>query len=422
MTLREIEMTLDLDRRQYYYPALEMIQGDNNSLKVNVTVLQQGIPVSLDGYKISFFANFPGTNEFVFDSDNISNEQTTEGQFSYVFPNKTNQVPGDYTTARFNIISQDGTEISKMARFQYHVESDPAEGSVEAETWISDFNALLEAIQEMNDKYDTAVDDINQSILEAKNTQADLELEMQALRDEIAESGNVKVGDTTNWQKYKLTNDSGIAKSTSSSITTLSSFVDAGVYYISSSVAANLTDIPLKQGFRLENRRLVSGTSAEQTIRYFSSTDGEACREFRRYGKSTWAEFETVKGAQAKIELAKSEMATLYQPILSITPWTAPTLNANFSIVSSSYPLLYRRKGTVLQVKGAINRTSGAKGVIFTLPNGFRPKERRARACGHVSSANGAVATIYIQTNGDVELTNAFNDTGVWIEFDLELE
>ncbi|WP_088840682.1 BppU family phage baseplate upper protein [Listeria sp. ILCC797] len=196
--LREIEITLDLDKRQYYYPAIEMMQGDNRSLRILVTVIQKGTTVDLTGYPISFFANFPRTKEFIFDSTNVTSteEGLKNGTFSYTFPMQATKVPGDYTTARFNIVSSDGTEISKMARFQYRVESDPAENSVEAETWVSDFDALQQAIQDMNQKYDTAIADINDAILNAQNTQSELETEMQALRDEIAKSGYVsKQGD-----------------------------------------------------------------------------------------------------------------------------------------------------------------------------------------------------------------------------------
>ncbi len=198
MPLRIIKLTLDLDRKQYYYPALEMVQGDNMSLRIDVTVIQEGKPIDLSDHNISFFANFPRTKEFIFDSDNVTStsEGLKSGTFSYTFPMQANQVAGDYTTARFNIISEDGAEISKMARFQYHVEADSAEGSVEAETWVSDFEALLKAIQEMNQKFNDAVAEINEAILNAQNTQEELESEMQALRDEIAKSGYVsKTGD-----------------------------------------------------------------------------------------------------------------------------------------------------------------------------------------------------------------------------------
>ncbi|WP_088825652.1 BppU family phage baseplate upper protein [Listeria goaensis] len=196
--LREIEITLDLDKRQYYYPAIEMMQGDNRSLRILVTVIQKGTTVDLTGYPISFFANFPRTKEFIFDSTNVTSteEGLKNGTFSYTFPMQATKVPGDYTTARFNIVSSDGTEISKMARFQYRVDADTAEGSTEAETWVSDFDALLQAINDMSQKYDAAIADINDSILNAQNTQSELESEMQALREEIAQSGYVsKQGD-----------------------------------------------------------------------------------------------------------------------------------------------------------------------------------------------------------------------------------
>lgn len=197
--LREIDMTLDLDRKQYIFPDLVMMQGDNLSLKINVTVMQAGEFVDLLGYNITFFTLLPGTKEFVLDADNITTtaDGLQQGKFSYTFPAQSNQVAGNYVTARFNIVGSDGTEISKTARFQYKVEADAAEEATEAATWISSFEKILQAIQEMNQKFDDAVAEINEAILNAQNTQKELESEMQALRDEIAKSGYVsKTGDS----------------------------------------------------------------------------------------------------------------------------------------------------------------------------------------------------------------------------------
>ncbi|MHC5281165.1 BppU family phage baseplate upper protein [Listeria kieliensis] len=197
--LREIDMTLDLDRKQYIFPDLEMMQGDNLSLKINVSVMQAGEFVDLSGYNITFFTLLPGTKEFVLDADNITTtaDGLQQGKFSYIFPAQANQVAGNYVTARFNIVGADGTEISKTARFQYRVEADAAEEATEAATWISSFEKILQAIQEMNQKFNDAVAEINEAILNAQNTQKELESEMQALRDEIAKSGYVsKTGDS----------------------------------------------------------------------------------------------------------------------------------------------------------------------------------------------------------------------------------
>lgn len=414
-TVRPIPFQLDLNTKVRANPKISATVGDKNSLTLEVTLTVNSMPFDLTGWDIYFKALLPDGEHYVLDG-NHEKTNAQQGTFKYTFVQEAFSVAGTVKNAKFMLTQGNAPDkITHSFEFSYQVLDDPIAGHIEAANFVSDYTQFKEEIQAMmQDSLDNSAKALTDSQA-ASNLAATAEADMQALRDEIASSGNVKTGDTANWQKYKLTKDDGVAKSVSN-MTTLSSFVDAGVYYVSATVANNLTDIPINQGFRLENIRLTSGSVAEQTIRYFNA-NGEACREFRRYGTGTWAELATVKGTQDKIDA----LANVYEPIENVTAWTAPALNSSFSIVSSSYPLLYRKKGTVLQVKGAVNRTNGAKGVLFNLPEGFRPKERRARACGHVSSVNGAVATIYIQANGDVELTNAFNDTGVWIEFDLEL-
>ncbi|EPM2572225.1 BppU family phage baseplate upper protein [Listeria monocytogenes] len=141
--------------------------------------------------------------------------------------------------------------------------------------------------------------------------------------------------------------------------------------------------------------------------------------------KANWDAKETTAGAQAKADQAladaKADAATLYEPKATNTEWNSPTLKTGFTILSSSYPPLFRCVNGKLQGKGAIDRTT-AKGTMYTLPVGSRPAERRGIAVAQVSSVSGTIATIYIQPNGDVELVAADNNTGVWVEFSIDID
>ncbi|EOB4980227.1 phage baseplate upper protein [Listeria monocytogenes] len=134
---------------------------------------------------------------------------------------------------------------------------------------------------------------------------------------------------------------------------------------------------------------------------------------------------ETVTGSQAKadkaLDDAKTSAASLYEPKIAKTAWTAPVLNSGFSILDSRFPPLYRLKGTTLQIKGAVGRTT-AKGVMFNLPAGFRTSERRGFSVSLVSSVSGNVGTVYFQTNGDVELVAASQDSPVWVEVSFDID
>lgn len=566
MPLRTIDLTLDIDHKQYYYPAIELVQGDNLSLQINVTVLQAGKPIDLTGYTVSFFANFPGTKEFVSDSQNVVTSATglKAGQFSYIFPMQASQVPGNYTAARFNIISADGVEISKMSRFQYFVEADAAEGAVEAETWVSDFAALLDAIQKMEQQYDESVAEINQAILSAQNVQSGLESKMQTLREEIAQSGYLsKTGDTMNgelvlaaptgaslaygslrhycgvqaagtvigvyfarvwgeWGEYlevkvgggSVTSSdglfwldamtpsttyitggapagyvasksviNGVEKTANQTIQTqtvfavvrkgktveftgnplaistdttingtlkswgiqatgfmkinehavlsdeivkapdLNSALDFGKdYYID----ANAANAPTTLSTDTQGSLFALRRSATSVLQFYTQYTG---RMFIRYMLNNAPFLHTGADEKGWVELASSAQALLDAKTYADanfekktgTEWTAPVLNAGFSVLSTAYPPLYRKKGSRIQCKGVVGRTS-QKGVMFTLPKGCWPTERRAVILPQVTTAGGAGATVYIQTNGDVELVAAFNDTGVWIEFELDIE
>ncbi|EQC0677809.1 TPA: BppU family phage baseplate upper protein [Listeria innocua] len=141
--------------------------------------------------------------------------------------------------------------------------------------------------------------------------------------------------------------------------------------------------------------------------------------------KLRWDLKETPEAAQEKADKAlvdaKANAATLYEPKITKTEWTAPTLNTGFSILDTRFPPLYRLKGSTLQIKGAVGRTS-ATGTIFVLPAGFRPSERRGFSVGMVTSAAGTVATVYVHDDGRVELVAASGNYSVWIEITLDID
>ncbi|WP_239255589.1 BppU family phage baseplate upper protein [Listeria ilorinensis] len=123
----------------------------------------------------------------------------------------------------------------------------------------------------------------------------------------------------------------------------------------------------------------------------------------------TWSAW--VNDAQKRVDTAIGET----------TAWTSPALKTGFGVFSTDYPPRFRKKGVRLQCQGVVSRTT-AKGAIFTLPVGYRPATRRAVSVPQASASAGSVATLYINTSGDVELIAAFNDTSIWIEFEIDLE
>ncbi|MBC2267657.1 BppU family phage baseplate upper protein [Listeria sp. FSL L7-0083] len=364
--LRRVKATLDLNRKSWNIERIEAIQGDIDSLTLEVQIVDSGKIPDLSEYVPTFAVVLPGTTEYVIDNLHFDTSKMNEGYFEYTFVKEAFSVAGTYDTARFILQKADKTELSGMPRFTYFVEADPLQGKVVAESYVSDFERLEQMIHAV-------------------------ELEIAELHDEVT-SESVRL-------------DSEIAE------------LDEKINTETSKLQSEADE--LQQQFdNLNPAQFAQKTALDEHVNdadiHVTATD-----------KTNWNAKETTEGSQAKADKAlsdaKTDAATLYEPKISVTAWVAPALKTGFSILSSAYPPLYRLKGSTLQLKGAIGRTS-AKGVMFTLPAGYRPAERRGFSTPLVSSVSGTVATVYIQPSGDVELVAASQDSPVWIEISLDID
>ncbi|EPD9051510.1 BppU family phage baseplate upper protein [Listeria monocytogenes] len=364
--LRKVKATLDLNRKSWYIERIEAIQGDIDSLTLAVQIVDSGKINDLSEYVPTFAVVLPGTNEYVIDDLHFDTSKMNEGYFEYTFVKEAFSVAGTYDTARFILQKADKTELSGMPRFTYFVEADPLQGKVVAESYISDFERLEGMI-------------------------ADVEKEIANLHDDIET------------ESEKLT----------TSINALDEKIGAETSRLQSEADALQQQFDAMQPSQFAQKTELNAHVNNIDIHV---TDAD---------KASWNAKETVSSAQAKADKAladaKADAAALYEAKITVTAWAAPVLKTGFSILSSAYPPLYRLKGSTLQLKGAIGRTS-AKGAMFTLPVGYRPSERHGFSTALVSSVSGTVATVYIQPNGDVELVAASQDSPVWIEISFDID
>ncbi|EAC8986534.1 DUF2479 domain-containing protein [Listeria monocytogenes] len=364
--LRKINATLDLNRKNWSIERIEAIQGDINSLTLAVRIVSDGKGMNLTDYTPTFAVVLPGTSEYVIDDLHFDISRLSEGYFEYTFVKEAFSVPGVCDTARFILQKADKTELSGMPRFTYYVEKDPLQGKVVAESYISDFERLEGLI-------------------------ADVETEIAGLHDEVTS------------ESMRL--DTEIAE------------LDAKIDTETSKLQTEAND--LQTQFDSFN----PSQFAQQTD--LNTHVNNADIHVTSADKTNWNAKETTVGAQAKadeaLDGAKTDAASLYEPKIAKTAWTAPVLNSGFSILDSRFPPLYRLKGSTLQIKGAVGRTS-AKGAMFNLPAGFRTSERRGFSVSLVSSVSGNVGTVYFQTNGDVELVAASQDSPVWVEVSFDID
>lgn len=209
MTIRTIAATLDINKRRWDLPFIEAIQGDFNSLKLQVSVIEDGIPVDLTGWTQTFFVALDNQH-YVKDTTGIqaSAEDLKSGRFDYVFVKEAFAVPGEMETARFILEDSEGTMLTGMPRFTYTVRADPAQGKVIAKTFDSDYEKFKDEIKEMmQDSLDNsakalddsqkAVDNANNALQKVEDGFADANNRLEALENDIDDQQNVKVGGST---------------------------------------------------------------------------------------------------------------------------------------------------------------------------------------------------------------------------------
>lgn len=348
--LRKINATLDLNKKTWSIERIEAVQGDNNSLTLAVQIVESGLIENLSNYKPTFAVVLPGTAEYVIDDLHFDLAKLAEGYFEYTFVKEAFAVPGIYDTARFILQKEDKTELSGMPRFTYYVEKDPLQGTVKAESYVSDFERLEGLI-------------------------ADVETEISNLHDEVT-SESVRL-------------DNEIAG------------LDAKIDTETSKLQTNAND--LQQQFDNFNPSQFAQQGDFDNHIYNSDihvTIGN---------KISWEAKETPVGAQAKADKALTD-AKIYSDSLldSYGPWVNVPLASGYSTGDSNppqYRLITKQTlagpKTFAEFKGAIAGTfsSTANSTVANMPAGARPA---VTYYGSGESNNGNGGRIAIPVNGQI--------------------
>ncbi|EKK9117555.1 BppU family phage baseplate upper protein [Listeria innocua] len=411
--LRKINATLDLNRKTWNIERIEAVQGDIDSLMLAVQIVENGKLKNLTGYKATFAVVLPDTINYVIDDLHFSNEKMNEGYFEYTFVKEAFSVAGVYDTARFILQNEAGTELSGMPRFTYYVEKDPLQGKVVAESYVSDFERLEALIHDVELEIDSLHTEIDKESArlntEIEKIDAKIDTETSKLQSEADDLQ----------QQFDNINPEQFVKKSGDILTGALQF--DGIPTIFQAKQSNAWWYRLTS----ENSTTYQQSLFPTIVSGINGVQGAGYNFNQAYLRFKGVDVETITGSQAKADKAlvdaKANAATLYEPKITKTEWTAPTLNTGFSILDTRFPPLYRLKGSTLQIKGAVGRTS-ATGTIFVLPAGFRPSERRGFSVGMVTSASGTVATVYVHDDGRVELVAASGNYNVWIEITLDID
>ncbi|MGM8068462.1 BppU family phage baseplate upper protein [Listeria monocytogenes] len=348
--LRKINATLDLNKKTWNMERIEAIQSDINSLTLAVQIVESGLQKDLTGYKPTFAVVLPGTNEYILDDLHVNLTNLSEGYFEYTFVKEAFAVPGIYDTARFIIKKDDGTELTGMPRFMYYVEKDPLQGTVKAETYVSDFERLESMI-------------------------ADVETEIADLHDEVT-SESLRLDTEIAQLDTKIDTETGKLQTEANNLQTqFDSF--------------NPTQFAQQEDF--EN--------------HIYNSDIHVTTE----NKISWEAKETPANAQAKADIALTEAKTYADSILDeFGAWINLPLNAGFSTGDgnvSQYRLIRKHTNegmkTFVEFRGAVAGTfsSASNSLLSTMPVGARPV---VTYYGSGESNNGNGGRIAIPVNGQI--------------------
>lgn len=121
--------------------------GDSNGLTRKVKVFDDGKPFDLTGWTTTFEGNTSKYKTKVFDSEGITVDDPTKGEFSYVFPNMAFAVEGQYERAYFSFMK--GDQRKSTGNFEIIVLGDSDIDAPEAETIITEYNKLVAELNEL---------------------------------------------------------------------------------------------------------------------------------------------------------------------------------------------------------------------------------------------------------------------------------
>ncbi|MBC1934564.1 BppU family phage baseplate upper protein [Listeria seeligeri] len=356
--LRKINATLDLNKKVWDIERIEAIQSDMNSLTLAVQIVESGLQKDLTGYKPTFAVVLPGTNEYILDDLHVNLTNLSEGYFEYTFVKEAFAVPGIYDTARFIIKKDDGTELSGMPRFTYYVAKDPLQGTVKAETYVSDFERLESMI-------------------------ADVETEIADLHDEVTSES--------------LRLDTEIAQ------------LDTKIDTETSKLQTEANNIQTQ----FDSFTPTQFAQQEDFENHIYNSDIHVTTE----NKISWEAKETPANAQAKADKALTEAKTYTDNMLDeFWAWINLPLNAGFSTGDGNvaqYRLIRKHTNegikTFVEFRGAVAGTfsSTSNSLLSTMPAGARPA---VTYYGSGASNNGNGGRIAIPVNGQVLQVSSTNN------------
>ena len=160
--------------------------GDNKSCIEKVSVIKEdGTPFDLTGLTITFMGNTYNYQTKVISSDGIEVKDAKKGLFQYTFPSEAFGVAGPYERSYFQFTDKNGV-VATTGDFEVIVLDNTDLTANEAETIISEYNKLVEELQQLQKK---SISDLRQQqedyVIELAQAFAELKSDVATLESKI---------------------------------------------------------------------------------------------------------------------------------------------------------------------------------------------------------------------------------------------
>ena len=164
------EFVLDINKKSLQHPTVVIRQGDANLNKVNVVVTDNGVPVNLGSYTLTFMGMTPAGTKII---DTNGFQKTpgglSTGQFTYAFPSAAASAKGVYENAYFKLQTTSG--VTSTIDINIRVLAGVDLNSEDAENYVTIVDKVIQdtkdALVETNSNIDNAndrVDDLQQDL------------------------------------------------------------------------------------------------------------------------------------------------------------------------------------------------------------------------------------------------------------------
>ena len=226
---------------------------DKNTAELRFLITRNNFPLSLSTENVNIILALESGESFI-TTDDLDIDNEVEGVATYIIPTEFMAVATD-VTGQIYVATIDGDEVVVQRKFSFKVEEDllstiPSEEKIRyikmfddlridmnnrlgsIETAISQLEANVDAVNSARDAGIAAINNLHDAktvtfnqnfddkMLAITNAttelndyvdtaQADMVAKKTAFDEAVTGSGLVTVGDSTNWQKYKFTQDDG---------------------------------------------------------------------------------------------------------------------------------------------------------------------------------------------------------------------